>query len=214
MTTGQFIKAAREKAGMTQKELADKLGIPYQSVSQWERNTRNPKYDTIRRIATALGVEWTDLVPEEEQGKQVIDNIRSKLAKMGLESNFTPDDKETLKSLLPRAADLEPLTSEESALKILLNSLGYDILKAKGNYFFTYESGGSEISRKDLNELLNCAQNGLKVAAKTLELRLIQETFNCRIQNVPQQLITPFEGKDTPASEKPPEGPQEGAGTD
>lgn len=56
MTTGQLIKAARKEAGMTQAELASKLGIPYQSVSQWERDTRNPKYDTLQRIAAALGV--------------------------------------------------------------------------------------------------------------------------------------------------------------
>ncbi|MCI8397939.1 MAG: helix-turn-helix domain-containing protein [Oscillibacter sp.] len=56
-TTGQLIKAARKKAGMTQAELASKLGVPYQSVSQWERDTRNPKYGTIKRIAAALGID-------------------------------------------------------------------------------------------------------------------------------------------------------------
>lgn len=56
MTTGQLIKAARKKAGMTQAELADKLGIPYQSVSQWERGTRNPKRETLKRLAKALHV--------------------------------------------------------------------------------------------------------------------------------------------------------------
>lgn len=67
MTTGQRIKAARKNAGMTQAELADKLCIPYQSVSQWERNTRNPKIETLNRIAAALGVEALELVPEEKQ---------------------------------------------------------------------------------------------------------------------------------------------------
>lgn len=79
MTTGQRIRTARKKAGMTQAELAAKLEIPFQSVSQWERDIRNPKYDTIRRIATALGVEWTDLVPEEEQASTVITHIKERL---------------------------------------------------------------------------------------------------------------------------------------
>lgn len=54
MTTGARIRSARQKAGITQAELAQKLGIPYQSVSQWERDTRNPKIETLQRIADAL----------------------------------------------------------------------------------------------------------------------------------------------------------------
>ena len=39
MTVGERIKAARKKAGMTQKELADKLGIPIrESVSTKEES--------------------------------------------------------------------------------------------------------------------------------------------------------------------------------
>lgn len=61
MTTGQRIKAARQQAGLTQTELADKLGIPFQSISQWERDTRKPKQETLLKIAKALGVHLRDL---------------------------------------------------------------------------------------------------------------------------------------------------------
>ena len=56
MTTGQRIKAARKNAKMTQKELGQKLGISFQSIAQWENNLRNPKIETLQRIADALGV--------------------------------------------------------------------------------------------------------------------------------------------------------------
>lgn len=62
MTTGQRIKAARKAQHMTQSELAAKLGIPYQSISQYERDLRNPKYETLQRIAHALGVTDLDLL--------------------------------------------------------------------------------------------------------------------------------------------------------
>ena len=55
MTTGERIKAARKKAGMTQAELAEKLEIPFQSVSQWERDIRNPKKETLEKIAEKIG---------------------------------------------------------------------------------------------------------------------------------------------------------------
>lgn len=61
MTTGQRIKAARKKAGMTQAELAKKLGIPYQSVGQWERDIRRPKKETLANIADALNIDPLEL---------------------------------------------------------------------------------------------------------------------------------------------------------
>ena len=33
---GKYIQYLRKAAGMTQKELAEKLGISFQSVSKWE----------------------------------------------------------------------------------------------------------------------------------------------------------------------------------
>ena len=61
MTVGERIKEARKKANMTQNELAQKMGIPFQSISQWERDLRKPKYETLARIATALGCNISDL---------------------------------------------------------------------------------------------------------------------------------------------------------
>lgn len=56
MTTGERIKFARKEAGLTQRELGERLGITYQTVAQWENNLRNPKFDTLRRIAEALDI--------------------------------------------------------------------------------------------------------------------------------------------------------------
>jgi len=70
MTTGQRIKDARKKAGMTQAELADKLNIPFQSVSQWERDIRNPKKETLEKLADIFGCYYFELYGDEE-GKEV-----------------------------------------------------------------------------------------------------------------------------------------------
>ena len=56
MTIGERIKELRKQQGMTQSDLAKKLGIPYQSIGQWERGIRTPKFNTISRIIDALGV--------------------------------------------------------------------------------------------------------------------------------------------------------------
>ena len=66
MTTGQLIKAARKKAGMTQEELGKKIGVSGSSMAQWENDLRNPKLDTLQRIASALGVPVQDLISDWE----------------------------------------------------------------------------------------------------------------------------------------------------
>jgi len=61
MTAGECIKAARKKAGLTQVGLADRMGTTYQTVAQWETGKRNPKLESLFKIADALGVSWVEL---------------------------------------------------------------------------------------------------------------------------------------------------------
>ena len=77
MAVGSRIKAARKAAGMTQAELAEKLDLPFQSVSQWERGYRNPKYDTLNRISNALGCPVELLIddPASIEAEDAIDAL-------------------------------------------------------------------------------------------------------------------------------------------
>ena len=67
MTRGERIRAARKKAGMTHGELAKRLNISFQSVAQWENDLRNPKLETLQKIASALGVPLSQLLTQNEQ---------------------------------------------------------------------------------------------------------------------------------------------------
>ena len=60
-STGKKIKEAREKAGLTQSQLAEAVGTTSQNISQYERGLRKPKYETLLKIAKALNVEWYSL---------------------------------------------------------------------------------------------------------------------------------------------------------
>lgn len=51
MTLGERIRSLREKMGLTQKELASKLNVPNQNISNYERGFRQPDYDTLQLIA-------------------------------------------------------------------------------------------------------------------------------------------------------------------
>ena len=67
MQIGERIKAARKKAGLTQKQLGGKMGISYQAVAQWENDLRNPKIESLRAIANALEVPLRDLISVEDK---------------------------------------------------------------------------------------------------------------------------------------------------
>ena len=58
---GIGIKNARLTVGITQAELARRLGVTPQAISQYERGIKKPKIETIEKIADALGVSWLHL---------------------------------------------------------------------------------------------------------------------------------------------------------
>lgn len=62
-STGELIKTARKKAGLTQAELGIKLGVSPAAISQFEKPDANLKSQTIRKIAAALNVPASALVP-------------------------------------------------------------------------------------------------------------------------------------------------------
>ena len=57
MDIGEQIKTLRKKIGYTQKQLAEKCGMAEITIRQYELNKREPRQETIEKIATALGVD-------------------------------------------------------------------------------------------------------------------------------------------------------------
>jgi predicted RNase H-like HicB family nuclease/DNA-binding XRE family transcriptional regulator len=60
------IRWARQDAGLSQGELADRLGVSRQQVSLLESNGRNLTVGTLRRIAEALGRDVEIEFPVQE----------------------------------------------------------------------------------------------------------------------------------------------------
>ena len=58
---GENIRRARKAAGMTQEELAAKAGMYKGSIAQYEQGLRNPKKEYIQKIASALGIRYSEL---------------------------------------------------------------------------------------------------------------------------------------------------------
>jgi transcriptional regulator with XRE-family HTH domain len=62
---GTQLRAARERALLTQKELASRADLQPLTISRIETEKVEPRYRTIRALARALGIDPAELLPKE-----------------------------------------------------------------------------------------------------------------------------------------------------
>lgn len=62
----------RKKNGLSQEELADKLGISRQSVSKWERAESSPDTDNLICLAKIYGVSLDELLSTDENVDTIV----------------------------------------------------------------------------------------------------------------------------------------------
>ena len=78
---GNRLKKARKAKNLTQKQLAESIGINQKQYQHWERGRAEPRFDKIQRLTHVLetDVEWLlfgnrKLIPKEEK---ILDLLRS-----------------------------------------------------------------------------------------------------------------------------------------
>ena len=59
---GEHIAYYRKKAGMTQEQLSEKMGVTAQAVSKWENGLTCPDLDSVARLSEILGVSVEQLI--------------------------------------------------------------------------------------------------------------------------------------------------------
>jgi transcriptional regulator with XRE-family HTH domain len=70
---GQRIAAARRRADISQRELAQRLGVTQQTIGTLERRTSMPRGTTLLKIAEVLNVSVNELlgVKEDDRGNGI-----------------------------------------------------------------------------------------------------------------------------------------------
>ena len=67
-TFGDRVAAAREEAGMTQKDLARRLGVKLATVRGWEADRSEPRANRLSMLAGLLNVSMMWLINGEGEG--------------------------------------------------------------------------------------------------------------------------------------------------
>ena len=76
-TTGELIKLARKKAGLTQAELGKRLNVSPAAISQFEKASANLTSETVK-IADVLGVDPFSLYSFDMASEALEKNIDKK----------------------------------------------------------------------------------------------------------------------------------------
>ncbi|MGM9637355.1 MAG: helix-turn-helix domain-containing protein [Eubacteriales bacterium] len=75
LSIGDNIRKFRKKNDLTQEELADRLGVSYQSVSRWENGLTYPDIEFLPAIAEMLSCSVDQLmgIPDAEKEKKAVE---------------------------------------------------------------------------------------------------------------------------------------------
>lgn len=186
MTIGERIKQTRKAKGLTQKQLGELSETSEGTVRQYEIGKRQPRLEQLRRIATALEVEWTDLVDGEEQGQKIVDHLTERLKNTGPLKKISIEEAYRLGLL-----NVE-FHSEEDRIAFYYGKLNTDGKLAASKCFYQH------LDKSSIKEVADYVE-------KLSEIPQYQRT------DTPQPALAPLEGEDTSTPAEPgAESPEDG----
>lgn len=137
MTTGQKIAFARRMRGITQEELAGRVGVSRQSVSKWESDLALPETDKLVRLCDELGVSCDELLrPGELTGAPASGNAPA------AGERSAPAGKKGDEFPAARSHGRAPLSPGAVAFLAILFVVGGLLLVAAAAMFFALSGGG------------------------------------------------------------------------
>lgn len=94
---GQLLKNARHSAGLTQRQLAEKIGVANGTVQQWELGIRVPRYETLEKLEEILHIALvpSKLNPPDHDILSEID-----IGFYGAYRELSEEDKETVRQMV------------------------------------------------------------------------------------------------------------------
>ena len=117
--TGRLIRELRTKAGLTQKQLADRLNVTDKAVSKWETGGGCPDISVITALAELFGADVSSLLAGEiNQNESEIGNMKK------MKFYICPDcgniifssSEATVSCCGKKLSPLEPKKAEESEM--------------------------------------------------------------------------------------------------
>ena len=70
------IKKARLNVGLTQSEVAEKLGVAQAQYARWENGGRNPRDETVEKLAEIFNTSFETLKGRDDGLEEIVSLLR------------------------------------------------------------------------------------------------------------------------------------------
>ncbi len=88
---GSFLKALRKEKGLTQEQLAEKLGVAGRTVSRWETASNMPDLSILIQLADFYEIEVGEILDGERKDEVIDKEVKETLAKI---ADYSNDEKQ------------------------------------------------------------------------------------------------------------------------
>ena len=151
---GKRIETLRKNRGLTQEELATRLGITSQAVSKWENDASYPDITLLPTICTILGTNLNDLFGKVEEPEAEEENVAAKFPRTynGLQLVLAFKDVACYSDKEVKSADETSVNFQDGSMAELANKR--IINKGKGEIkLFTFKKKDAYIPAQEQEPL-------------------------------------------------------------
>lgn len=91
LSNGERLKKLRERAGLSQYDLGDLVGVSWRNIYYYEKESKNPPIKLLKKLCSALGVTSDEYLGIEAIPEKDFRNIEGKLLKKFIMIKEIPD---------------------------------------------------------------------------------------------------------------------------
>ena len=135
----------RKKNGLSQDELAAKLGISRQSVSKWERAEASPDTDNLICLAKIYGVSLDDLLSTDQEVEEIANEMHEEEKPVD-SITLTDDEGQTVKITGGKMEFVKDSDDEEKSIPLIITDTIIIALTLVGYFVWSFVFNAWEVS--------------------------------------------------------------------
>lgn len=182
MTLGEKIKEARKKAGLSQEQLSEKLGVSRSAVAKWETDSGIPDVENLKALSVLLNISIDYLLDDNETIDELVMREPYNLDEYGKGSKGRRKDR-VVRDMF-QGAEIHALLGEQKLTKgerIIDNVLGCTVapfgipdlinsVKNMDKQFYLVEKDDKQFFVTVTDEFVETRQLSKKVNSRKIEM--------------------------------------------
>ena len=121
---GVFLRELRQRKGMTQQELAERLGVSNRSVSRWETGVTMPDFDLLIELARFYDVGVDTILDGGETASGVADHVCHEMSEYQAKEEVVDKDTETLLKKIAEYENAGLYTTSKRMMAMFIVAVG------------------------------------------------------------------------------------------